>query len=700
MLVREKDMKEKMSWEKIRIAIGIVTICMIAITLLANQPKQNQFAVTNDNFTWDKNWTLVDVENQVEETVNLPITFEKEFGEYIIIKNTIPESDYSAFGLRMEVYQSDVWIYVEEDLLYEYVYEPGIIDNRAGGSGIIMINIPNEYIGKEIYIEFGRSLAYYPVKIVAPQIINAAIDNGYIDSNYLWIIAAMISYLFTGIFLLASYYFELYNGRKVEKALLSLGGVFISIACWMLCYNKVYTNISETWVFLHIIEYVSFYAMPYCILSYIHHLQTNRVIQFLRKVALVFLVATIWLKFIFGIDFLYFLTLSHILMAIHILAAMITLILGFRKGALSYKLFAIGLMLLLGSSSYGLVNIHFFNSDVKFVISFMIGISVGGLVLQLSTICLSNERLFQKNKNTFIQNKAIEYERYESILGKSGGFFFDWDRQKNTIHLSQRVSQYFAVDIPEENFDSQVFKEICKELKITYDFSNVVEKIKRQGNFYRLECDYLHESGEVRWLSIEATLSLGVQGEESHITGIIRDITNDKHQEDYLVGLSREDQLTGLMNKKTFIKEATRVMKKCGEDESHALFVMDVDYFKNINDTFGHLCGDQVIVDCANAISSHFRKKDMVARFGGDEYVVLMKDADHSAVKKRCEELNECLRKEYAVDGKVCNISLSIGVSMIPEHGKSYEHVFSAADRAVYESKQKGRDTYTIFFEN
>lgn len=693
-------MKDKINWKKIRFIIAIITIIMVAITILANLPKQNKFAVSADKYTWDNGWTLVDIQNQIEEKVKLPITFDTNYGDCVILKNIIPGSEYPAIGLRLEVYQSDLWIYVEDDLLYEYTYTPGVIDNRAGGSGIIMINIPNEYIGKEIYIEYGRSLAYYPVKIVAPQIINATIDNGYIDSNYLWVIAAMISYLLTGIFLTCSYYFERINGRDAEKALLSLAAIFISIASWMLCYNKVYTNISETWVLIHIIEYVSFYALPYCILCYIHQMQTNRVIRILKRVAGIFLVSTVWLKFLFGIDYLYFLTASHILMAIHILAAIVTLILGFRKGALSYKLFSIGLAFLIGSSSYGLVNIHFFNSDVKFVISFMVGISIGGLVLQLSTLCLSNERIHQKNKDTFAQNKAIEYERYESILGKSGGFFFDWNREKNKIYVSQHMTQYFGVDIPVNDFNTEAFRKICDEVKITYDFSNVIDKIKRQGNFYRLECDYLHESGEVRWLEVEATLSLNDQGKESHLTGIIRDITSDKHQEDYLVGLSREDQLTGLMNKKTFIQEVNKMMKKCKSTEMHALFVMDVDHFKNINDTLGHLCGDQVIVDCANAISSHFRKKDMVARFGGDEYVVLMKDTDIDAVKKKCAELNEGLRKEYAVDGKKCNISLSIGVSLIPEHGQSYEHVFSAADKAVYESKQHGRDTYTIFSEN
>ncbi len=693
-------MEKKLNAKKIRLIIGIITVAMVAFTLLANLPKQNKFAVSADKYTWDSNWTLVDIQNQIEEDVKLPITFDSHYGECVILKNIIPASEYPAFGLKLEVYQSDVWIYVEDDLLYEYVYTPGAVDNKAGGSGIIMINIPNEYIGKEIYIEYGRSLIYYPVKIVAPQIINATIDNGYIDSNYLWVIAAMISYLLTGIFLICSYYFERINGRDAEKGLLSLACIFISIASWMLCYNKVYTNISETWVFIHIIEYVSFYAMPYCILCYIHQMQTNTVIRLLKRVAGLFLVATIWAKFLFGIDYLYFLTASHVLMAIHILAAIVTLILGFRKGALSYKLFSVGLAFLLGSSSYGLVNIHFFNSDVKFVISFMVGISIGGLVLQLSTICLSNERIFKKNKETFAQNKAIEYGRYESILGKSGGFFFDWNREINKIHLSQRMNEYFGVEVPVDNFDTNAFKKVCEVLKITYDFSSVIDKIKRQGNFYRLECDYLHESGEVRWLEMELTLSLNAQGQESHITGIIRDITSDKNQEDYLVGLSREDQLTGLYNKKTFIQEASKVMKNCKGTESHALFVMDVDHFKNINDTFGHLCGDQVIVDCANAISSHFRKKDMVARFGGDEYVVLMKNADVEGVKKKCEELNECLRKEYIVDGKKCNISLSIGVSLIPEHGKSYEHVFSAADKAVYESKQRSRDTYTIFSEN
>lgn len=690
------SMNKKINVKKI---VGIISVAMVLLTLLANIPKENHFAVSAEKFILNTDWTMVDVEKQKEESVDLPITFESSYGDYIVLKRKIPDVGYPAMGMQLEVYQNDVWIYVEDELLYEYEYQPGMIDNRAGGSGIIMINIPQDAIGKEIYIEYGRSLNYYPVKIVAPVLIDSTIDNGYIDSNYLWIIAAMISYLLTGVFLLCSYYFEKLNGRYAEKSLIALGGVFISIASWMLCYNKVYTNISETWVFIHIIEYVSFYAMPYFILLYIHQMQTNKVIRFLKRVAGVFLVTTVWAKFLFHIDYLYFLTMSHILMGIHILAVIGTLLIGFRKGALSYKLFSVGLLFLLGSSSYGLVNIHVFNSDVKFVISFMIGISIGGLVLQLSTICLANERTHLKNKETFVQNKAIEYSRYESILGKSGGFFFDWNRIDNTMFHSKSMNEYFGVDIMQDNFSSSEFKKICNELKVTYDFTNVVDKIKRQGNFYKLECDYVHESGEVRWLEMEITLSLNENGEESHLTGIIRDITTDKHQEDYLVGLSREDQLTGLLNKKTFIQESAKIMKRTDKPDSHALFVMDVDNFKNINDTFGHLFGDQVIIDCADLIAEHFRKHDLIARFGGDEYVVLMKDANKEEAEKKCKEINETMRKKYTVDGKECVISVSIGVSMIPEHGCTYEHVFSASDRALYDSKIKGRDTYTIFKE-
>lgn len=641
-------------------------------------------------------WTLVEVESQNTSIIDLPMTFEREYGEYIVLKKMIPETEYPALGMRLEVYQNNVWVYVEDELLYEYIYTPGLIDNKAGGSGIIMINLPSDAAGKELYIEYGRNLEYYPVKIVAPVLLNASIDNGYVDSNYLWIISAMISYLLTGIFLLCSYFFESKNGRASDKAMLRLSGIFISVASWMLCYNKVYTNISESWVFIHIVEYVSFYTMPYFILLYMDEVQSNKAIKLLKTVAAYFAVATIWLKFLFGIDYLYFLTLSHILMMIHILAIIVTLAMSFRKGPLSYKMFAVGISFLIGSTLYGLANIHVFNSDVKFVISFMIGITIGGLILQLSTICLSNEKIFDKNSSTFKQNKEIEYSRYESILEKSGGFYFDWNKNENSIYISSRMNEYLGIEIDKENFTTEVFYDICKKLEVTYDFRGMKKRIKEQGNFCRFECEYKHDSGETRWFEFEVTQSLDDKGEEAYLTGLIRDITDDKLQEDYLLGLSREDQLTGLLNKKSFLHDATAIIKGMKPTDRHAFFVIDVDNFKNINDTFGHLCGDQVIIDCAQSIRRHFRKKDLVSRFGGDEYIILMREVDMESVERKCKELNNDVQREYTVADKTCKITLSIGVAVVPEHGTDYETIFRLADNAVYESKKKGRNTYTI----
>jgi diguanylate cyclase (GGDEF)-like protein len=161
---------------------------------------------------------------------------------------------------------------------------------------------------------------------------------------------------------------------------------------------------------------------------------------------------------------------------------------------------------------------------------------------------------------------------------------------------------------------------------------------------------------------------------------------------------TERDLMTGVYNKVSGINIAENKLKASDEKSLHALFVIDIDNFKGINDNLGHAEGDRVINEAAKTISTVFRDSDIVSRFGGDEYVVFAAHiVDMGFVEKKGEELCSALRKSYGERKKTQNISASIGIACFPIHGLTYNELFERADKSLYKVKERGKNGYAIY---
>ena len=160
------------------------------------------------------------------------------------------------------------------------------------------------------------------------------------------------------------------------------------------------------------------------------------------------------------------------------------------------------------------------------------------------------------------------------------------------------------------------------------------------------------------------------------------------------------DDLTGVLVRRAFIERATAALdrRQGRDDQPLSLLVVDVDHFKLVNDTYGHLQGDDVLRSVASVFAAQLRGDDAVGRYAGDEFVVLLPGASLTVAHEVAERLRLAvqrspapLRDRPAGSGAVA-VTLSIGVAAAPEHGDNFESLFAAADRALYEAKRKGRN--------
>ncbi len=202
--------------------------------------------------------------------------------------------------------------------------------------------------------------------------------------------------------------------------------------------------------------------------------------------------------------------------------------------------------------------------------------------------------------------------------------------------------------------------------------------------------------GSAGWISVHcARIGNGGAADPSVTIAQFVDTTERHHFEEQLLAMANRDPLTGLMNRRSFEAALDNHIALCKRyGPVGALLALDLDHFKEVNDQYGHLVGDEVIVAAADRLRTRLRDSDLVARTGGDEFVVLLPAATPSEARRVAESLVESIRAETVTDTGVA-ISLSVSIGVAPFDGDlSSDEMLRNADTAMYEAKHAGRDNW------
>jgi diguanylate cyclase (GGDEF)-like protein len=182
------------------------------------------------------------------------------------------------------------------------------------------------------------------------------------------------------------------------------------------------------------------------------------------------------------------------------------------------------------------------------------------------------------------------------------------------------------------------------------------------------------------------------------VLGIAHDITARKSDEAHIQNLAHFDQLTGLPNRILLNDRVTYLLNMAQrKNESLAVMFLDLDHFKNINDTLGHSIGDQVLIEVANRIKEALRDQDTVARLGGDEFIMLFPNTDSNAAMYIATKLIEVISKASMIENNELTITPSIGIAIYPNDGEDFETLLKNADTAMYGVKSASRNSFHFF---
>ena len=217
--------------------------------------------------------------------------------------------------------------------------------------------------------------------------------------------------------------------------------------------------------------------------------------------------------------------------------------------------------------------------------------------------------------------------------------------------------------------------------------------------YWRGEIWNRRKTGELYLELLTITAITDDDGNTTHYAGLFTDITQNRRNEEQIRQLAYYDALTGVPNRRLLEDRLEHAIRHAHRKEMLlAVMFMDLDRFKEVNDTLGHAVGDDLLLQFTTRVKDCLREDDTLARLGGDEFIVLLPEMERlSDVFAVADRLIEANKRPYQINGNQINVGSSIGISLYPEDGTTVQELINGADIAMYRAKREGRNRYKLF---
>jgi diguanylate cyclase (GGDEF)-like protein/PAS domain S-box-containing protein len=298
------------------------------------------------------------------------------------------------------------------------------------------------------------------------------------------------------------------------------------------------------------------------------------------------------------------------------------------------------------------------------------------------------------------QRLARREQQLKLALDNSGLALWDWDTRNNTVYLSE---QWQTILGGKPAASTTTFDKLQK-LVHPDDAAAVAEALRhtlKEGGRYDIEHRVRTHNGEWRWIhSVGNVVERDSHGQVLRMNGTNADIGTRKQAEEQLAHQAHHDALTGLPNRILFQARLDRAMARTRRSHTlMAVMYLDIDKFKNINDTLGHAMGDALLKEFARRLAGCVRNVDTVARLGGDEFAVILEHLDEREAGRRiAEKIVTAMRPEFTLEYRTLSITTSVGVAFHQggSDERSADHLVKKADEALYAAKGAGRNNYQV----
>lgn len=294
-------------------------------------------------------------------------------------------------------------------------------------------------------------------------------------------------------------------------------------------------------------------------------------------------------------------------------------------------------------------------------------------------------------------------ERFKLVTVESQDMVFDYDYQKQRLILDGNT----------DNLATDGRNEFTKADTISFlDLIHEEDKDIRSSLLALTQNDESSVKGEFRmkctddsycWFRMKATVVRGHDGHPQRIIGSLINVDEQMNRELKLVEKAETDPLTGIYSKSAFYSNVNDSLRSASDSDLFAIYIIDIDNFKSVNDDLGHAMADQVLADVAKKLCIVFSDMDYVGRVGGDEFAAFLhlsskaRSVGMRIIEEKAKAICSQMRETYSAKKKQVSITASVGVSIYPYTGRDYNTLFRRAGKALEYVKENGKDAYGIY---
>ena len=286
-----------------------------------------------------------------------------------------------------------------------------------------------------------------------------------------------------------------------------------------------------------------------------------------------------------------------------------------------------------------------------------------------------------------------EREKLMAVIRMSGDLIFEYDIVNDKMYYAGPGEGILYSRQITEGYTDQLLKEAGNRTETVEQ--QLAEALRSGKPDIYIELCKTDAEGKPRWVKVIGQTFYDEKGEPERVLGKVCDIDDQKKKEWELREKSQKDSLTGLLNNSTIKQQIGARLQSLKRGQTGYLVVQDVDSFKKINDTNGHLFGDAVLCSFADELSNIFPEA-LKGRIGGDEFVFYVEDMDREQLEEKLKQLNRCMSDRYDDDKTGLHISCSLGAAVTDGTVTDYNLLFQWADAALYQVKSREKGAYDL----
>lgn len=335
--------------------------------------------------------------------------------------------------------------------------------------------------------------------------------------------------------------------------------------------------------------------------------------------------------------------------------------------------------------------------------------------------------------NRFLRVQLVNLFDDKKQVVRSIGMLEDITEQKESTMMMRREQEfrkslltdclgYMEVDVTEDRVMENSFSSHEKanrdgsftEMMVRYAEHKILPEYREKairymssegildcfsGKIYDSVFEYQswNDNGDVFWIVCEIRVKQSEDRDHVIAYLVYRDIDEKKKEQMKLEKEATLDILTGALKRMTAKERIDRIIQtSISDDNCHVFLMLDMDNFKTLNDTLGHMCGDQALIHLVEVAKENCRRDDIICRLGGDEFIIFLKDVPRNVLHRKIEFLQRQFETTYQKDNIAVTVTASIGAALVPDQGTTFEELYAAADKELYKVKFSNKGSYSI----